>query len=209
MKKYIFLILMYLLSINTFAQIPIFIKIGVNNAKYNSSMYKSYTSPYFGVSTSYKINEKLNFIPELIYSIEGTKVPTGAYSEGGSYTQLIGMSDLIIKSNTLNIPLLFQYNLYKNIKLSSGIQLAYIFNTTESLSNTSTIKGFSRDITNSINKINCALPLDVNYLLQSFPISINVRYNYGLNNLYTSGEKINVLQFGINYKLVSSFTLKK
>ena len=109
-----------------------------------------------------------------------------------------------------NILFIQQYfKLYKNIKLSSGIQLAYIFNTTESLSSTSTIKGFSSDITNSINKINCALPLDVNYLLQKFPISINVRYNYGLNNLYTSGEKINVLQFGINYKLVSSFTLKK
>ena len=190
-------------TLSSFSQLPIAFKIGINNSKINESYNKNYTSLYLGFSSEYVLNKKVNILSELIYSIEGSKSSLDAWTN--DQKTFLGTVDVINKLSKLNLPLLLQIKLYNDIKIASGIQIAYILKNTEYFPSISSASSQTTDNINLTNRLNFSIPIDIRYSNSKLPFYFNLRYNYGLNNIYKNGGKLNVLQFGLNYVIPKKF----
>jgi Outer membrane protein beta-barrel domain len=111
--------------------------------------------------------------------------------------------------NYIELPLLGQYALIKNVKLQFGVSGGYLFHATHNIGDGS---GYS-DFTSSFNKIELAGFGGVN-LTYLDPINFNIRYSYSIFPIftppYTSSAILgnhpwynNVITIGIYYRIGS------
>jgi len=192
MKKVLFFILVFCLSIPIFSQVKYGIKAGLNlsNLSGFDSDYSKYTlslnGPYgihFGGFANYSINSLLGFQPELVFSMQGAKYPGYVYVQpeikGG-----------ISRYYYINLPLLLEIKPFRfPLSFLAGPQLGLCVNRSlydGSYLNKTIIKN---------NNFDLGLDFGLQYRLTSH-LSLGLRYNIGL--LPSSKYEFDLTEIGGN-----------
>jgi hypothetical protein len=105
---------------------------------------------YIGSSRKFKISNKVNFRPELIFSLQRTQyqrnlnfisndpaVPLGFQDENGQFVDLRNI-DVNINEYIIQIPFIFEYVLKEKVNIAVGPQLGYVLVERTSNNNEST-----------------------------------------------------------------------
>lgn len=193
MKKLSILVaIVALTSVGALAQqVGIGIKAGPNFARLdaNSSLASNYsnrTGWHAGAFVLFR-GERIGFQPEVIFSQQGSKFD---YS---------GTPDLESNFSYVNIPLIVKLYTIAGINLQVGPQIGFLTKA-EWESPTGT-----EDIKNDLKSTDISLGLGVGWDLP-FGLSLDARYNLGLNDNASSGAPVSdlknqVIQISAGYKL--------
>lgn len=113
------------------------------------------------------LSDKFSFQPELLYSMEGAK-----YEEDGE--------EAIIKTDFINIPLLFQYNA-SGFYAETGPQIGFLMSAKASDGDE------DEDIKDSFKGTNFSWLIGLGYKLPS-GLGFGARYNVGLSNIIDADD---------------------
>lgn len=144
------------------------------------------------------ITDNIAFQPELLYTTKGTKA---------EYNNALASGDVKLRLDYIELPLLFKFNLTDNFNIHAGGYASYLVN--------SKVKGdgsigFESDVTDDLEKFDAGLAAGIG--VDFNPVSVGLRYNYGLtkiekeknigNNAYTfSDAKNSSFSLYVSYKL--------
>jgi Outer membrane protein beta-barrel domain len=206
MEKICLIFVSFIFVIASYAQTTMSVRAGINVAT-TKNLYvfpKNRTGWYGGISVQIPVNKKLSVQPELLYS-----------SKGDGIDQIVGgyKSERL---NYLNIPVLLTYSFDKKTSIVFGPEFGYLLSDILVVLNGG---GTTINVTKSHpSKFDVAAGLGLQYKLIK-NIGIEVRYNYGLNTLYSvdalgnryPGKKgaNRVLQIGIKYLFCKQKKLTK
>lgn len=188
MKKYILSVGTVLLGLTTLnAQtIDFGVKAGVNISDIREEIAdtKMKTGLYVGGYMNYKFNDKMSLQPELLFSVQGANID----EEDEDFT-----------FKYINIPLMFQYEIYDNLNVELGPQVGLLLkgdldNGTE-----------ERDVKEHLSKVDFGMNVGATYQLNN-GLNFSARYNLGLSNVYDGDffedeGKNSVISIGVGYKL--------
>jgi len=165
-----------LITLNSYSQINIGVKAGLNysnnvevtdlprpdSIKLNKYQYR--IGPSIGLYSTFSLNDRIVFTPELIYSLKGYKFDATSYSGKGT-----------LNLHYLNIPLLigFQFN---KLTMSIGPEFGYLI---------AAISKFDSQTKNNSfynKKIDFGLLADIN-LKVTKKIAISARYIHGFTSV--------------------------
>ncbi len=104
-------------------------------------------------------------------------------------------SESAIRLTHINIPILFQYRFYNNIRVQAGPQLGFLMNAWADYD------GATHDIANRFRKADLSLSAGFSYPLMNNGFEIDIRYNLGLSRISTDdfyrssnlGLQVNIL----------------
>jgi len=137
----------------------------------------SITSLHFGGFAEFSLSEKFSLQPELVYSAQGTK-----------------QSNIKVKLNYLNLPVLAKYYVSNNFSLESGPQLGFLLS--------ADVLGV--DIKDEIESTDFSWAFGLGYQLES-GLGFAARYNLGLSSIAKDFEgesskvKNSVIQLSVAY----------
>ena len=214
MKKIILFITILSISFSINAQnskISFGAKTGINLSKYTPDLYfenikladyQSKTGFYIGGFTNIKISDKFRIQPELLFSIQGTKILSEGipmFNSDGSLTK-IGSFEIKLSESTIYVPIILQYFISNKINLEGGIQLGYILNIKQEITKYSTNKNLTTaNNISSYEKFDLGLNIGVGFnIFQNF--RLNARYFLGVIERANSIKPSN-FSLGIEYKL--------
>lgn len=192
MKKVVAVVLSMLFSSGfLYAQVSGGIKGGLNLASQRlesiafSPSTKAKAGIHLGAYATIMFSEKIGLQPEVLYSSQGTKF-------SGST-----LSDVTVKFNYINIPLLLRYNFNKMVNLHLGPQFGVLASAKVDDGETDEdVKNFLKgsDLSAAFG-VGVDLPMGLNF---------SVRYSLGLSDVdKESGEetKNNNIQLSVGYRL--------
>src|SRR5580698_6797280 len=191
MKKFILIAFLTLcLFCNSFAQIDVGIKGGINVAAVNdlpdaasNNLLLSFNT---GVLAQFFLDKKFSVRSEVLYSVKGFKT-SGIFLEGNETETL----------NYISIPILAGYNLNNDFTIHLGPELDF-FNKGKLKNNAG-----SNDITPYFSKFDVGIDIGLSCFIGS-GIGAEIRYNYGLKKLANavvtdySGNTIAIYKEGEN-----------
>lgn len=166
-------VMAFVISIATKSQaqnIGIGAKAGVNVSNFNGYMNEDlepFTSFHLGGYASISISERLQFQPELLFSVQGAKYK--GYDEK-------------YRLNYFNIPLLLKFYPVEGLHLQAGPQLS-IGTSAKELEDDGDID----DIDEDFEDTDFGLVFGAGYELAS-GLNFGARYNLGLSNIYTYSD---------------------
>ena len=199
MKKAIIITILSTSFIQSFAQVNIGIKAGLNlsNVKFpEPSATKIKTGFYGGLVGQIYLAKKFLVQPEVLYSGRGFRFSPIADSKGG-YVSL----------NYISVPLLAGYCPVDKLKILLGPEFNFLTTAKSKIENT------DNDLSNIYKKFDLGIDLGASYEIQK-SIGVEVRYSHGITDLLEGSEldntgneigkikygKNRVFQIGIFYK---------
>ena len=154
------------------------------------------TGFYARIYSRIKLYKKLALQTEFLYALEGSE-----YESNTNFAT----QNIDISTNNIIVPVVFQYEVIKNLRLELGTQLNYFINgktssEVEILSTREIIK-VSEDF-NHFSKFRASINTGITYSpFNNFDVS--VRYNHGINRLVDNGSprilNAYVVSTGIGY----------
>jgi opacity protein-like surface antigen len=194
MQKISLLILIFISLSSVYGQTSVNLRSGMNIATTKNliSFPENRIGWYGGFSFQVPIAEKLIFQPEILYSSKGDR----SEHFDGTYNSK--------RLNYLNVPVLLNYQIDKKTFLIFGPEFGYL------LSAHLLFDGVGVNSTNRYpSRFDAAACIGLQYcIIQN--ISLDIRYNYGFNTLYSVDAEGNrytdinganrVFQIGVNYK---------
>lgn len=197
MKKIILSTLLVLAFGFTYAQKAQFgIKGGLNIANQNFvGTGAPSTSALMGVNLGFfvdiKVDDKFVIQPEILYSMQGTKL--NWLSDGVTINSF--------KLAYINIPVMAKYYATKNFSLEAGPQIGFL--TSAKVNGTSNGTTVDVDAKNFYNSTDFGINFGVGYDFTK-KISAGIRYNLGLSNVgsnefVSDGDKITNSVFSIDF----------
>ena len=199
MKKAIIIAILSTSFVQSFAQVNIGIKAGLNlsNVKFpEPSATKIKAGFYGGLAGQIYLTKKLIVQPEVLYSVKGFRFSPIADSKGGYVTL-----------HYISVPLLAGYCPVDKLKILLGPEFNFL--TTAK----SKIEGTDGDLTDVYKKFDLGIDLGASYEIQK-SIGVEVRYSHGITHLVEGSVldnfgnetgkiklgKNRVFQIGIFYK---------
>lgn len=152
-------------------------KIGYNLANMSGDYCGGSVSGFLiGAEVQYKLNNKLSLESGLLYSIQGGKTDI----EAGFDPEYEKIAETDVDLKYLNLPIMASYNVYKGLRLRTGIQLGYLCD--------SGIDFFGMSIGGDAFKKMCiSIPIGASYEYKNFVLDI--RYSIGLNNIMKNEDE--------------------
>lgn len=157
------------------------VKGGMNIANLNisgdtSPSMSSIVNLHVGAFAEFKINTKMAFQPELIYSVQGAKYSQVVEFDGNFYD-----TDNTLKFSYLNVPLMFKYYPESKFYLEAGPQLGLLSSAKVKVD----VVGFgsgSDDVKEFFKTVDFGMNIGLGYNF-SKKVFANARYNFGLTNV--------------------------
>lgn len=118
-----------------------------------------------GLYAKLPITDNIAFQPELLYTTKGSKLD---YDNGSAKIRL----------DYIELPLLFKFNLTQNFNIHAGGYASYLVNS--KVSNDG-IVDFDTNVTDDLERFDAGLAAGVG--VDFNPISVGLRYNYGLTTI--------------------------
>lgn len=191
MKKILFVAVLVTAGIASQAQAKFGIKGALNFSKFagDDKDFGVGIDPDFRIGAAFGgfanigLSDKFSFQPELLYSMEGAK-----YEEAGE--------ELSIKTDFINIPLLFQYNA-SGFYAETGPQVGFL------VSAKADDGTDEEDIKDSFKSTNFSWLLGAGYKLPS-GLGFGARYNLGLGNIIDESD-VDVKTSGFHISIFYTF----
>ena len=137
-----------------------------------------------GAEVSYTVHPMVDVEAGLLYSMQGC-----------DFEAEIG--DCNFKLEYINLPIMASANIYKGLRVRTGIQVGFLTKANEKLANVGEF-----GVKEMINKVDISLPLGLSYEYSNF--ILDTRYNLGLNRTFKSGNefksKNSVFNITLGYK---------
>ncbi len=149
----------------------------------NNASYDAKTGFHLGLLGHIHLAPQLALQPELVYSEEGAKYTTAG-------------TEIKVKLNYINVPLLLQYMFDNGFRLEAGPQVGFLASAKSETNNNST------DIKNNLKSVDFALGAGIGYVHVPSGLGVDARYNLGLSNINKNGtvkSKNNGFQLGVFY----------
>lgn len=195
MKKFILTCFVALIIASGYAQgLDLGIKAGANFANQDISGQgisldtKSRASFHGGLFVTFMFSEKMGLQPELLYSIQGSKVEDFDLEQSLDY---------------LSIPILFRYNINDMISLHAGPQLGLL------MASELTVDGDKEDIKDDFNSTDFGIAVGGEVDLP-MNLGAGIRYVAGLSDIVKEGEswdgaeiKNSVIQVYVKFKILN------
>ena len=190
MRKVIIMAVLMLASVATFAQRPVGSltvqpKIGMNFATLTKADdSESRIGLVAGAELEYQISDIFSISGGALYSQQGCELSKG----GGTLTS---------KLDYINIPLLANVYVVKNLAVKVGLQPAFNVNSKQKAS-----KGdaSAQEALDGTKTFDCSIPVGLSYEYKNFVI--DGRYNFGLTKVSKYSDcKNSVFQLTLGYKL--------
>lgn len=173
MKKYVFMLLLTVLSGSAYAQISFGPKLGLNISKlsFTDDDFKTGFRPGFAIGgvVNYKVMDKLSVQAELFYSMESsseTRISTGTKGH--------------VNMSFVHLPILAQYSIFKGVYAEAGPQIGFLVAAKESYAGQS-----GNDIKEYYKKTDIRFPVGIGYNLPIEGLSAGIRYAFSLSKLNT------------------------
>ena len=186
MKKFCFVALAFVAVTTLFAQDPKFgIKGGLNLSTLTNQDNGWRTGFHAGLLSHIHVTPAFSLQPEVVYSSQGAKY------------ELSSGSDLNLKLNYVNIPVLLQYNFDNGFRLQGGPQVGFLTGVADKVGDEE-INSVSSD---DFNSVDFSIPLGLSYLSQS-GFGVDARYNLGVTDVIKNSSadvRNSVFQFGLFY----------
>ncbi|WP_281310229.1 porin family protein [Flavobacterium flavigenum] len=146
-----------------------------------------------GVYATLPISDFVAIQPEILFTTRGSEL---------EYNTALASGSTKLKLNYIEVPLLVRVNLTKNFNIHAGGYASYL------VSSKATGEGaleFEQDFdTDNFNKFDAGLAAGVG--LDFNPISVGLRYNYGLTTFVKDGDNSSDLK-NTNFSLYLSYKL--
>lgn len=182
------------------------LKAGANYSKYEKSggsAFKRKPGFYVGGFSEIKINEDLNFHPELLFSLQGSSIKIKDIEVRESFEQPPKIGDF--KSNindyAIVMPLMARYDATKTFFLEGGPQPGFIFKTEEKLIKSPTSDPEFTQLQEHKNKtFDLGLAIGLGFKL-SDEFIIDARYYNSIIKRDIYNIKSSIFNLGIEYQL--------
>ena len=202
MKKFTTLCLSLLLSATTFAQtepgtFSLQPKVGINVSNIISSDGDNGAKAglVFGAEANYQLNKLLSFSLGTIYSQQGTK-------------QSLNGTDVTMKLDYINVPILINFHVVKGLALKVGVQPGFLINDKAIVERNGVTFGIEKLIQNTpqysnvkLQNFDFSIPIGVSYEFSN--VMLDARYCPGLVKILSdapSSDRHIVFQFTAGYK---------
>ncbi len=157
------------------------LKGGLNIANINvsgeaSPSMSSIVNVHIGAFAEFKINKKVAFQPELLYSVQGSEFDQTIEVDGNFYD-----TNNTFKLSYLNIPLMLKYYPQSKFYFEAGPQLGLLTSAKIEVD----VPGFGSgtdDVKEFFNSVDFGMNVGFGYNF-SKNVTANARYNFGLTNI--------------------------
>ncbi|WP_311441375.1 outer membrane beta-barrel protein [Hoylesella enoeca] len=157
-------------------------KVGLNVANVSGSSGSSRVGLVAGVEAEWQVKAKLSLAAALLYSQQGCKVKAGSYQATHKF-------------DYINIPLVVNFYVARDLALKVGLQPAFNVNATVR----SSLNGYTGTAKEGgMETFLVEVPLGISYEWQGWVI--DARYNWGLSRINKSNDHNSVTQITIGYK---------
>ena len=187
MKRFMFLLLLLCMGLGVSAQHAVGSltwqpKVGLNVANVSGSSGSSRVGLVAGVEAEWQVKAKLSLAAALLYSQQGYKVESGNYRATSKF-------------DYINIPMVVNFYVARDLALKVGLQPAFNVNATVR----SSLNGYTGTANEGgMETFLVEVPLGISYEWQSWVI--DARYNWGLSRINKSNDHNSVTQITIGYK---------
>jgi hypothetical protein len=175
------------------------IKGGLNQSNLNASSdfftYKSYQAYHFGLFLEIRLNSGFSIQPELLYSMQGSKINVELRDSIDFDPLVYNNSSYTFtnKINYINAPIMAKFDVTKVFNIAVGPQLGYFINA----------KNENREIKSDFNQFDLGLNMGVGFTFNK--VIIDLRYNIGLSevgsyNPYDGKNRVFQLSLGYKFK---------
>ena len=187
MKRLMFLLLLLCTGLGVSAQHAVGSltwqpKVGLNVANVSGSSGSSRVGLVAGVEAEWQVKAKLSLAAALLYSQQGYKVESGNYRATSKF-------------DYINIPMVVNFYVARDLALKVGLQPAFNVNATVR----SSLNGYTGTAKEGgMETFLVEVPLGISYEWQSWVI--DARYNWGLSRINKSNDHNSVTQITVGYK---------
>lgn len=187
MRRFMFLLLLLCTGLGVSAQHAVGSltwqpKVGLNVANVSGSSGSSRVGLVTGVEAEWQVKAKLSLAAALLYSQQGCKVESGNYRATSKF-------------DYINIPMVVNFYVARDLALKVGLQPAFNVNATVR----SSLNGYTDTAKEGgMETFLVEVPLGISYEWQSWVI--DARYNWGLSRINKSNDHNSVTQITIGYK---------
>jgi hypothetical protein len=186
MKFYFTVIIMAFVLIGTASaqHINLGVKGGLNvYSLSDGGAYSSKIGLNLGLLGHIHLTDQFALQPEIVYSGQGTKIDN---------------TNASLNLNYINIPVLLQYMFDNGFRVQAGPQLGFLAAAKTKSGNTTV------NVKDDFESIDFGLGIGASYVHPATGFGVDVRYNHGLTNVFTSGNsdaKNRGFQLGVFYLL--------
>ena len=187
MKRFMFLLLLLCTGLGVSAQHAVGSltwqpKVGLNVANVSGSSRSSRIGLAVGAEAEWQVKAKLSLAAALLYSQQGYKVESGNYRATSKF-------------DYINIPMVVNFYVARDLALKVGLQPAFNVNATVR----SSLNGYTGTAKEGgMETFLVEVPLGISYEWQSWVI--DARYNWGLSRINKSNDHNSVTQITVGYK---------
>ena len=187
MRRFMFLLLLLCTGLGVSAQHAVGSltwqpKVGLNVANVSGSSRSSRIGLAVGAESEWQVKAKLSLAAALLYSQQGYKVESGNYRATSKF-------------DYINIPLVVNFYVARDLALKVGLQPAFNVNATVR----SSLNGYTGTAKEGgMETFLVEVPLGISYEWQSWVI--DARYNWGLSRINKSNDHNSVTQITVGYK---------
>ena len=187
MRRFMFLLLLLCTGLGVSAQHAVGSltwqpKVGLNVANVSGSSRSSRIGLAVGAEAEWQVKAKLSLAAALLYSQQGYKVESGNYRATSKF-------------DYINIPLVVNFYVARDLALKVGLQPAFNVNATVR----SSLNGYTGTAKEGgMETFLVEVPLGISYEWQSWVI--DARYNWGLSRINKSNDHNSVTQITVGYK---------
>lgn len=154
---------------------------------------KATFTPYFGLGTFIKLNNKFALTPEFKPISSRSVKDVKPYSD---YSSVLTNVDYRITGNYIDVPILLQYKITPRFFISTGPQVSFLLSSNQVAEGTIINSGgdvkVEEDNINLFNKQYYAVPVELGYSLSTQRggkgIDIKVRYNWGISEIISDAS---------------------
>lgn len=187
MRRFMFLLLLLCTGLGVSAQHAVGSltwqpKVGLNVANVSGSSRSSRIGLAVGAEAEWQVKAKLSLAAALLYSQQGYKVESGNYRATSKF-------------DYINIPMVVNFYVARDLALKVGLQPAFNVNATVR----SSLNGYTGTAKEGgMETFLVEVPLGISYEWQSWVI--DARYNWGLSRINKSNDHNSVTQITVGYK---------
>ena len=187
MRRFMFLLLLLCTGLGVSAQHAVGSltwqpKVGLNVANVSGSSGSSRVGLVAGVEAEWQVKAKLSLAAALLYSQQGYRVESGNYRATSKF-------------DYINIPMVVNFYVARDLALKVGLQPAFNVNATVR----SSLNGYTGTTKEGgMETFLVEVPLGISYEWQSWVI--DARYNWGLSRINKSNDHNSVTQITVGYK---------
>lgn len=172
-------------------------KVGANFSSFSGiEDSKSKTGVYFGAFVELKLVDKFSIQPEVLYTIQGSKISAVSIPNGTVNGE--------IDNHYISVPIMFKYKLIGGLGVEVGPKFDFLMKSESKLAH------LTKDTKNAFESFNLGLAVGLGCDLP-LGFFVDARYNFGLSNIAkdlsiagipSSNQNIknDVIQLGVGFK---------